>query len=336
MTTTELRVAEVSNWRLYGANLQSDFPFRNRLVRWDAPADLTFRCSVGPLDAPDPAERVVWRSRASGPGTASTTLSAMEHTQCVRFADISSFRLDDRRIDCQVRHPDDAYLVEIQFLGLVLGLWLERRGVLTLHASAVDLGEHSVAFVGGKGAGKTTLAAAFLAANAKLVTDDLLAVEPGPGQVGCRAGYPQLRLGPSEAGAFAPHLTGLERNHPAFEKLRVPVGPSGFGSFSPAPPPLAGLYLLEPCDEGQEISISRVRMADATIELIRHSFVPDLVTALGLGPHRLRALAAVATQLPVFRLRHRHGFSHLASVRDAVVAHVAGIDPRAGVAALAP
>jgi hypothetical protein len=53
------------------------------------------------------------------------------------------------------------------------------RGVETFHASAVSIGDHAVAFTGPSRSGKSTLAAALVAAGARLFTDDVLGVTSG-------------------------------------------------------------------------------------------------------------------------------------------------------------
>jgi hypothetical protein len=63
--------------------------------------------------------------------------------------------------------------------GPILGLLLRIRGALAFHASAVQMGEGAVGFVGPRGAGKSTLAAALAAAGCPVVTDDILHVRRG-------------------------------------------------------------------------------------------------------------------------------------------------------------
>ncbi len=69
-------------------------------------------------------------------------------------------------------------------------------GAWPLHASAVLLdNDHGLAFVGGQGAGKTTLAAACCMAGAQLVTDDVLVTgTDSNGELDCYSGSSELRL----------------------------------------------------------------------------------------------------------------------------------------------
>ena len=60
--------------------------------------------------------------------------------------------------------------------GPILGFVLRRRGHLSLHASAVQVGDGAMILVGRHGAGKSTIAAALAARGCALITDDVLHV----------------------------------------------------------------------------------------------------------------------------------------------------------------
>ena len=62
-------------------------------------------------------------------------------------------------------------------LAQVLPLAAVLRGTHVLHASAVALAGRAVAFMGRSGVGKTTLAGRIVAHGARLMTDDVLAVD---------------------------------------------------------------------------------------------------------------------------------------------------------------
>lgn len=72
----------------------------------------------------------------------------------------------------------DSYLA-FPLLGPVMGWVLDQRGYLVLHASAVDFAGRTMAFLGDKGAGKSTTGAACVNAGAQLITDDLLVMDCG-------------------------------------------------------------------------------------------------------------------------------------------------------------
>jgi len=329
----------VKRYRLYGLDLVSDFPFTHPLpeLAGEPPAgraevrfDLLPRGAVLPGDEA-PGARVVYRSpeRAKGGESVLIATRAGERT-LLRFAGVAEFSVAPERIAARPEGSDDPRLpavVELRLLGPVLAFRLESSGVAVLHASAVAVDGRAVAFLSANRGGKTTLATSLMAAGAKLLTDDVLAVQaPAAGSSGdflALPGYPQVRAWPADAerllGPAPAALAGLVRAHPGHDKLRVPVGPDGLGRFEPSPSPLARIYLPERRNGGP-VSIVPVPAREALMALVRHSFLPRLVEALGWAERRLDLLAALAEAVPVRRLVYPGGAGRLEAVRRAVLA----------------
>lgn len=295
--------------RLFGLNLASDFPFRHRLAEGNGPADLSFALAADPVLSEESTP--IYRSPSRTPdGESLAHLYRIGSREVLRFHGIADFSLQDDRIACHVEDPE---LVELRLLGPVLSYWLERRGVPTLHASAVAVDSRAVAFLSRQGGGKTGLAAALMRAGYPLLTDDVLPVEDREGTFFARSGYPQMRMWPDEAAWFVEGWEALPLVHPEVAKRRVPVGEDGFGAFLDASLPLAGLYIPERRPEGP-VEIVDVPPRDALIELVRYSFSPHLVAAAGLQPFRFDLFARLVQSVPVRRLRYPAGFERLREV----------------------
>jgi hypothetical protein len=86
------------------------------------------------------------------------------------------------------------------FVGNVMACILAITGEDVLHASAVEVGDSALAFVGASGMGKSTLAALFCASGARLITDDLLRLQPNANGFRCFPGTAQIRLRQSALG----------------------------------------------------------------------------------------------------------------------------------------
>ncbi|MGB3637574.1 MAG: serine kinase, partial [Rivularia sp. (in: cyanobacteria)] len=67
--------------------------------------------------------------------------------------------------------------IRLFILGAAIGVILHQRGFLVLHASAVVMNGNAVAFVGDKGRGKSTMAAALNARGHNLIGDDVIALD---------------------------------------------------------------------------------------------------------------------------------------------------------------
>jgi hypothetical protein len=308
----------MGTYRLFGLTLASDLPLPAP-PGGDNPADLAFQLSAEPFDRSETAFRLVYESPRSTPdGESLATLERSDRYERLRFLHGAEFLLGSDRIVAKTLEPGAESVLETHLLGPVLSYWLERRGLPTLHASAVAVATQAVAFLSSQGSGKTGLAAALMRAGHPLLTDDILPVEERDGIFLGRPGYPQMRMWPDEAGYFLGAFEDLDRVHPTVSKRRIPIGSGRFGAFHGSSLPLACLYLPER-REGGSIEIQEVSPRDAFIELVRHSFSPNLVEAAGLQAGRMEIFARLVTRIPVRRLLYPSGFEHLDRVAETIL-----------------
>ncbi|HET6248018.1 MAG TPA: hypothetical protein VFE47_10005, partial [Tepidisphaeraceae bacterium] len=130
----------------------------------------------------------------------------------------------------------DDRLIRLYLLGPILALLLHQRQFLVLHSSAVSINGQTIAFVGEKGMGKSTMAAALHARGHALMADDLVAVDTRITPPLAYPGFPQLKLFPESAALLSGgDPTLLPKVHPALDKrARRTDGP-----FQADPLPLA-------------------------------------------------------------------------------------------------
>lgn len=305
-------------YTVYGIALATDFPFRWPLRLTDRSPDLRFESvATPPIDldwhATQPVHAVSVGGDEDRPDIA---YHAFDGLDVVRIRDVADHYLWPDRIVCHLKDPAWTYLAEIQLLGMVLALWLERRGVPTLHASAVVVDGAAVAFMGAKGGGKTTAATGLIAGGHSLLADDLLALRFDAGRVLAAPGYPMLRLWPTQADHFVGDHERLPLVHPAYTKRRISI-PQEFGRFHPSPAPLRRLYVPQR-SRGAALTITPMRSRDAVIALVRESFLRDAVHGLGLAPGRLSALAQTVRDATVCTIRYPDGFDRLPELVTAV------------------
>ena len=313
----------LARYALYGITLASDFAFRWPLPHGTGAPDVTFSCvDTAPLDVEFDAATCVLDVPLGGKsGAASISFHRLDGVDVVRIGDDADHYVWPDRIVCHLHDPSLSWLVEIQLLGMVLALWLERSGIPTLHASTVVVDGAAVAFLGTKGGGKTTAATALVAAGHPLLVDDLLALELTGREVLAQPGYPMLRLWPEQADHFVGGHDTLPVVHPAFTKRRVPVG-DGFGRHHTGPAPLRRIYLPVRRDGG-EVVIETIPSREALIETVRNSFLHDAVHSFGLAGSRLAMLAQVLRHASVRRVTYPSGFDRLPELVAAIEADIA-------------
>ena len=201
--------------------------------------------------------------------------------------------------------------------GQVLPFAALLRGFETFHASAVALDGRALAFAGRSTAGKTSVAVNLLLRGAELVTDDVLALEPGDGRPLAHPGAAVVSLRHSEAavlGGRARPLGSVLEDDGEATRLLAPR--------CQAPLPLAALYVLQrgeaPGAGANGVSIEPIDPPDPRL-LLSASF--NFVVR---SPERLRnqleVCSRLASEVPLFRLRSGPGFS-AADVAEAVERH---------------
>jgi hypothetical protein len=323
---------KLRHWSLYGLRLASEHVFENRVPE-AAPGrepDVTFRIVEAPPTDQD------WQLGA--PAYASPamidderhflTVHLAPSFTVMRFTEVADFYLSDDRIDCVVLDPAYAYMVELHLLGYVLGYWLERHGLVAIHASSVVVDGRAVGFLATNKGGKSSLAAGLMAAGHALLSDDVLVLaEEGSRFLG-RPGYPQMRMWPEQAREFVATVDSLERVHPLLSKRRVPVGPGGFGRFCTGNRPVTALYLPDRREgPDTEVSITPVPLAEAVFELVKNSFLIGIVESTGMQEQRFERLARVAGDVRVRRITYPSGYDRLPEVCRAIVDDVRGAQP---------
>jgi hypothetical protein len=265
-----------------------------------------------PLVSPSPSSLI--HAISIRKGALQARLFRNEKDDVLSFLGAGDFRLQALNIEACLEGAR-LDLAELRFLGPVLSYWFERRGLPTLHASAVAVNGRAVAFLSRHGGGKSGLAAAMVQAGFPLLTDDLLVLEERENGWEVRPAYPEMRMWPDEAAHFVGPPESLPLVQADSEKRRVAVGDGGFGSFLDASAPLARIYLASRrLETGGDVEIQTVSRSEALIELVRHSFSPRLVEAAGLQPARLERLARLVRAVPVRRLVFPSGFDRLPDV----------------------
>jgi hypothetical protein len=299
---------------VFGFAVETEADLGVDLPRISGPPDL--RLAVRRVDRlPPPDGELVYASDpAEGSGAGVTVYRTAAHS-IVRFRDTNEFRISDDLIECDLLSPDYAYLVRIQYLGIVMAVWMELRGFPVLHASSVVVDDRGVAFLAAKRGGKTSLAATMVRKGYRFLSDDLVCLDTTTGTVLARPAYPQFRMEPDVANHFVPEWDSLPIVHPAYEKRRVPL--ALIGEEQPTPVPLGNIYVPERIDVG-DLTISQLSGTDALLELLRGSFLPEIVAGLGLESKRLARLGKVASVVPVKHLRYPSGFDHLTRVAAAI------------------
>ena len=187
-------------------------------------------------------------------------------------------------------HPDMAALF---FVGNVIACLLTLAGECVLHASAVEIGNSALAFAGGSGMGKSTLAALLCASGARFVTDDLLRLQPDGKVWRCFPGTGQLRLR-QNAAALTENFSATARGTTPDGRIAVKMDDNR------SMVPLCAIVIPYPSRSCKVLNLQRLPRSMSLFHLMAFPRVQGLQQAKHLQ-HRLDSFGHIAASIPIFK-----------------------------------
>lgn len=180
--------------RVYGLNIASDLPLYQHRPPIGGRVDVVVSLAE-PIAPPSgrPGGRPILHLETT---KQYYTVTETEGGYVARFYGSCDVLLD-RSLSRLTVHPVagvDPELLSVLVAGTGLALLLTLRGETLLHASAAQVDQGAVAFVGGSGMGKSTMATLLCARGARLITDDLLRLRRTDEGIACELGASELRL----------------------------------------------------------------------------------------------------------------------------------------------
>lgn len=240
-----------------------------------------------------------------------------------------------RAIGAYLLERDDTVLIETHegitdhqvsqaLLGLVMSIVLERRQLLCLHASAVNVDGHAALFLGDKGAGKSTTSGAMLARGHLPITDDLVAIENALDSAQhpvIRPGFSCMKLWPDSIEALALEAQESDRLiHPQITKVQKRMS----AAIPDQNVPIGAALVLRRDPNVTETHAVRLPAHEALQMILRYTFMARYgESKLGrdhLVQHMKRC-AGVVAKIPVFDLHIRADLTDL----DALSAEITRI-----------
>jgi len=204
----------------------------------------------------------------------------------------------------------DPAFVRHAILGPVIAPLLWRRGLFTLHASVIGVGERCVAFVAASGEGKSTAGAALYARGNSLVSDDLGAIDWHEEVMRVRPGFPRLRVFPDSLRGVGDTPEAYPLVHSLIDKR------SKFAErFARQALPLDRIFVLQ---SGPSLEAQPLSKREAMLELMHHSYASNQQAPfVGFAEH-MRMTSRIADKVPVFRLTRPRDLARLSELVEFV------------------
>lgn len=225
---------------------------------------------------------------------------------------------------CRIAVEPDAHAspsnVQLFLLGSAMGLILHQRGLLPLHANALQVGAQAITFMGRSGAGKSTLTAWHAEQGHRIIADDVSVVGID------RAGRPFVQPGLARIRLWRQALESLGGNpddHP-----RSLVGDTGLDkydvavsgcSISDVPLPLRAICLLQ---FGPVPAVTRLNGIDALEALYENTYRGAFVTVTGAARPHWESCVHLSRTVPVLRTIRPESLPDLGHYARSMIAEV--------------
>ena len=286
-------------------------------------ADIVIRCHTDAEHCLQSSQPIDWYQEWKAPdGQVIGVCGRLDPFLLIRFPGHADFLMnpDEGVITCRSLSGVSVERYQNLSVDQVIPRRVCHWGRLVVHASAVKLaGGQAVAFVGETGRGKSTLASAYRAVGATLLTDDALLLEKRAGVVQVIPSYGSLRLWPDSRAQtalgddmfanFADYTSKKQlvsgRNEPANQLASA----------------VSAIFLLgDPArgDHDGSVSVEPVIGQASMMALIQSSFVLDTGNAASNRRHFEGVGEVVESGLPIYRLDYPRTFELLPDVQKAI------------------
>jgi len=229
---------------------------------------------------------------------------------------------DGRRITCRRAEQSSDESFQVYLLGQALSFALVKQGFEPLHATVIVVDDAAVAFLGHNALGKSSLAACFLEAGFRLLTDDLLILHESSNEVLAYPGPPRIKLFSRIAKRFLGHTVSGVPMNAGTDKLILSLAEH---QRCAGPVTLKAIYsLAAPRDACRTpgASIERLSPREAFVELVKGTFNRRLVSPQRLA-RQFGLMTSVAARIGVKRLTYPRTIDCLQEVRALVLADLA-------------
>jgi hypothetical protein len=238
----------------------------------------------------------------------------------VRWDRVGEFLVsaDGSRIRCRQEEASSDESFQVYMLGQALSFALVKQGFEPLHATVVVVNGQAVAFLGDQAFGKSTLAACFLHAGHRLLTDDLLILQESSSGVLAFPGPPRIKLFSRMAGRFLEGTMDRVPMNVDTNKLILPIDEP---RRCVTPVPLKAIYSLAAPREASRsagVRVETLSPRETFVELVKATFNRRVVS-----PQRLErqfgVMAGLTGLVSLKKLTYPRSIDRLQEVREAVI-----------------
>ncbi len=208
----------------------------------------------------------------------------------------------------------DFSLVRPHILGSGMAFVLRQRGFLVLHASCVAKGDEAIAFLGGSGWGKSTLASAFHQHGYRLITDDVMAIQMDTSIPQVWPSFPEVKLLPDAA-----DILQVSDRTSLLQPLGYKQTQRLDAQFTTQPVSLKQFYVLR---LGEQHQIEPMPRTQSFVELIQHSRAIKTLRDPSVRVQHFHQCSELVKVVPMGYLKRPRSLEQLSQVIQRVEDHL--------------
>jgi len=267
----------------FGLNIQSDLALPGLPLSDHAEPDVTIELAdINKEGLEDPVDKRLY-------------FQASPDKFWLHVPGIAWFQVEEgKRIQVMPEENSDMQSVSLFLLGSCLGVILQQRQYLVMHANAIRFGDQCVIFAGPSGNGKSTLAAAFHQRGFEILADDVSAINE---KVEVMPSYPQMKLWHDAATKLDIDTKDLPRVRIQIEKYACPLEKG----FCNKPLPLAAMYILGTHNR-DEFLLEQMKGMEKFDPIKNNTYRMQYLEGLGLNGHHLQRAGQLSRQINVTRI----------------------------------
>ena len=188
--------------------------------------------------------------------------------------------------------------IRLYLLGTCMGALLMQRKILPLHGSAININGKAYAIVGECGAGKSTLARAFIEKGYTLISDDIIPlVETTDKESIVIPSYPYQKLWLESLSEFEMNADNYQAIAYREEKFSIPIS----WQFENRSLPLAGVFELKK-ENTMDIEYKEVLNLERLQTLYLHTFRNIFLQPLDLLSWHLSTTSKLSDTIKIFQI----------------------------------
>jgi hypothetical protein len=198
-------------------------------------------------------------------------------------------------------------------LGSILTVLLYQRGTLSLHGSAIAIGDDVVGVIAPSGTGKSSTAAALYNKGYRLLSDDAVPIVFQDGRYCVYPGYPRLKISEGVAEFLQYGEEHIIARHPDCGELSFDAR----HQFVPDAIPLKQIYVLQ---EGEALNLQPCSQRDAVFAMLLNSL--PTMWLQNQTPEQFQRCTEFAKKIPFYTLTRSQDLADLPTLATMIEEHV--------------